>query len=279
MAGIDGITGSATRLSSTGGTPRTIFGSVNTAAAANCTLAPFVRYVSGAGDLEWTLDGGSTWTAYTGLTSAYQRKEATVNVANPQVGFRITSGNSDFDIDFANGETGAFATSPIESSTSQVTRAADIVYLDFAGGVLNDALTLAGQMEPFGGLNNQPGISLSKDGDAQNRIHVVGISTTTVQQRTFVSNATQGDLSTAIGAVSEYRFATRSKANDRAFYAAEIGGAALSSTSSSGDHSDGLNRLRMSYPTGVGGAQVISRLALWTKAYGDDFLERWCEAT
>lgn len=129
VEGVDGVTGSATRITATddGGT---ILGSMNTASSGARRLAPFIRRASGTGDLEWTLDGGSTWTAFEEeITSSFKRIGVGATVANPRIGFRIASSGDSFDIDFANGEDGAFDTSPIESTDSHVTRAADNISL------------------------------------------------------------------------------------------------------------------------------------------------------
>lgn len=128
VTGVDGVSGSATRLTATANNA-TALGATNTSASAARRLAPFVRRVAGTGNIEWTLDGGSTWTAFAGLTSSWQRLGVGATVTNPQVGFRIVSNGDSVDVDFANGETGSNATSPIESTASQVTRAADNITL------------------------------------------------------------------------------------------------------------------------------------------------------
>src|SRR5690606_34384110 len=104
VEGVDGVTGSATRITATndGGT---ILGSSNTLSSAARRLAPFNRRVAGTGNLEWTLDGGSTWTAFEEeITSSFKRIGVGATVANPRIGCRIASSGDSFDIDFANGE-------------------------------------------------------------------------------------------------------------------------------------------------------------------------------
>jgi hypothetical protein len=126
VAGVDGVAGAASRITATAGNG-TVLGSSNTSASAARRLAPFVRRVSGVGNLEWTLDGGSTWTAFSGITSSWQRIGVGATVTNPRVGFRIVDSGDAFDIDFANGETGAFDTSPmhVDGATGVITRAGD----------------------------------------------------------------------------------------------------------------------------------------------------------
>lgn len=132
VVGQDGVSGSATRIIATGAGNGTVIGTPNTSASAARRLAPFVKRAAGTGDLEWTLDGGSTWTAFAGITSSWQRIGVGATVANPRVGFRVVSSGDEFDIDFANGETGTTDTSPIDTesgATGTVTRAADNIRL------------------------------------------------------------------------------------------------------------------------------------------------------
>jgi len=61
-----------------------------------------IKRLTGAGTLEMTVDGGSTWTSITGLTTAYQQKFITqASVTNPTIGFRIGTSGDSFAVDFA----------------------------------------------------------------------------------------------------------------------------------------------------------------------------------
>jgi hypothetical protein len=133
VQGVDGVAGAATRITATAGNG-TVLGSSNTSASAARRLAPFIRRVSGVGNLEWTLNGGSTWTAFTGITSSWKRIGVGATVANPRVGFRVVSSGDAFDIDFANGETGLLDTSPmhVNGSTGVITRAGDNITITSA---------------------------------------------------------------------------------------------------------------------------------------------------
>jgi hypothetical protein len=127
--GVDGVAGSATRITATAANGTCLNPAVTSASAAR-RLAPFVRQVTGTGALQWTLDGGTTWTSFAGVTGTYQRIGVGQTVTNPQVGFRIVNNGDAFDIDFANGETnttGSYDTSPMESLATVFTRNADFV--------------------------------------------------------------------------------------------------------------------------------------------------------
>ena len=70
----------------------TILQTVTKASEAN-TNSVYLKRVSGTGNVDITIDGGSTWATKT-LTSQWQRFEVTQTLANPQFGVRIvTSGD------------------------------------------------------------------------------------------------------------------------------------------------------------------------------------------
>ncbi|MGE0255067.1 MAG: hypothetical protein AB7N54_13130 [Alphaproteobacteria bacterium] len=132
VQGVDGVAGSATRITATGD-GGTILGGTNTAGSAARRLAPFIRRVAGTGELRWTLNGGGNYTAFSGITSAWQRIEVGATVANPRVGFQIQASGDAFDVDFAGGETGSFATSPIESGAENALREVDMSMISAIG--------------------------------------------------------------------------------------------------------------------------------------------------
>lgn len=166
VVGVDGVNASATRITATAGNA-TAIGSANTLTSAARKWNPFVRRVAGIGDLQWSLDGGSTWTSFVGITSSYQRMDVGATLANPQVGFRIVSSGDSFDIDFANGETGKLATSPIETAASTATRAADNINVATSKFPLGtSAISAYYQVNLLGeNLSNVGLLALSKDGN------------------------------------------------------------------------------------------------------------------
>jgi hypothetical protein len=93
----------------------------------------FVRRISGAGNVQITGDGGSTWTTIT-LTKQWTRFVLPYqNIASPQVGFRLVTSGDSIAVDFVQNEDGRFATSPIYCLTSVQTRAADTCFMNWAG--------------------------------------------------------------------------------------------------------------------------------------------------
>ncbi len=60
-----------------------------------------IKRVSGTGNIDMTVDGGTTWTTITGLTTSYQQKFITqAAVLNPVFGIRIATSGDSVAVDF-----------------------------------------------------------------------------------------------------------------------------------------------------------------------------------
>jgi Pectate lyase superfamily protein len=133
QVGIDNSPNSATSLLATADNA-TIFTTADVGPVPVLTdrvTSAFVRRISGAGDVEMTDDGGSTWTTIT-LTKQWTRFVLPYqNIASPQVGFRLTISGDSIAVDFVQNEDGRFATSPIYCLTSVQTRAADSCFMNW----------------------------------------------------------------------------------------------------------------------------------------------------
>jgi hypothetical protein len=156
VAGVDGVAGSATRLVATANNATLLAPSVTLASAAR-RVAPFIRRVAGTGNIDVTIDGGSTWTTLVGVTGAFTRLGAGQTVANPQIGVRLASSGDEIDIDFMGGETGEMDTSPIESADTVLTRAADDAVI--TGLVIPSSGSMIVEATP--GANGQSGGGLN----------------------------------------------------------------------------------------------------------------------
>jgi hypothetical protein len=72
-----------------------------TLASSTVLYSADIKRLTGTGTLEMTVDGGTTWTAITGLTSIYQLKFIVqAAVTNPVIGFRIGTSGDSFAVDF-----------------------------------------------------------------------------------------------------------------------------------------------------------------------------------
>ncbi len=109
--GIDGVANSASTLTATGANGTAIQAVV--LASAQFTAAPRLRRRTGTGTVELTMDGGATWPVTAVLTSDWTEFPITQTLANPGFGIRIVTSGDEIDVDYADIESRAFATSPV----------------------------------------------------------------------------------------------------------------------------------------------------------------------
>ena len=123
--GLDGIANTATTLTAAAA-GAIILQPITLASAARCASA-YVKRRTGTGTISFTQDGGSTWTDITSQinSSTWSRVQITATLANPSVGFKISTSGDAIDVDCVQNEAGAVATSPIVTTTTTVTRNAD----------------------------------------------------------------------------------------------------------------------------------------------------------
>ncbi len=122
--GLDAEVNSATTLTATAANA-TILQSLTFASAARA-FTVYVKRVTGVGDIDITIDGGVTWVTLTGLdTSDWTRHKVTQTVLDPQFGVRIVVDTDAVEVDFAQHEDTAYATSPLATTTSVAVRQKD----------------------------------------------------------------------------------------------------------------------------------------------------------
>lgn len=133
QAGIDGVANSCTRLTATGALS-TILQTIVEAAARQIYSA-HVKRITGTGTIEMTVNGGAAWTDITSQINSsgftlVQVPEA-VALANPIVGFRITTSGDEIAVDMNQKENGGgggdSASTPIPTTTVAVTRNTDLL--------------------------------------------------------------------------------------------------------------------------------------------------------
>jgi len=128
QTGIDGVANSASSLTATAGNG-TVLQAITLSSSARWQTC-FIKRITGTGNIDMTMDNGSTWTTLT-VTSAWTRVAIpTQTLANPTVGFRIVTSGDAVAVDFVQNEnSGVFATSPIAVTGSSATRAADNIQI------------------------------------------------------------------------------------------------------------------------------------------------------
>jgi hypothetical protein len=142
QTGPDGVTNSASTITATAGNA-TVLQSV-TLASSQRQMSAFVKRITGTGTVNMTTDGGSTWTAIT-VTGSWTRVTIPAQtVTNPNFGFQIVTNGDAIAVGYVSNEGGAFATSPIPTTSASVTRPADIIKL--AGTALTTLQGSAGTL-------------------------------------------------------------------------------------------------------------------------------------
>lgn len=126
--GLDDVSNSASTLTADANNG-TIFQSITLGSAAR-TSSCYVKRKTGTGTIEFTDDGGSTYTDITSSLSSslWNRFTITTTQANPSIGFRLGTSGDEIEVDMAGCETGSFVTSPIPTTTASVTRSDDFLY-------------------------------------------------------------------------------------------------------------------------------------------------------
>ena len=121
QTGIDGTANSASTITASAGNG-TVLQAI-TLASSQRFQSTFTKRITGTGTVNMTTDGGATWTAIT-VTGSWARVSIPAQtVTNPSIGFQIVTNGDAIAVDYVQNENGAFATSPIYTTTASVTRA------------------------------------------------------------------------------------------------------------------------------------------------------------
>lgn len=214
QTGIDGSANSASSLTATAGNA-TCLQAITLGSSARFQTA-FVKRITGSGVVEMTMDNGATWTAVT-VTGAWTRVSIpSQTLANPTVGFRIVTNGDAIAVDFVQNENGAFATSPIATTTASVTRAIDNISI--ATTLLNYSTTLGSAYVGYtviGLTANTKLFSLNTAGSSANVVELDQNTSTLARSTIITSSATQAQISVTTNATGTFnKLATSWKVND-----------------------------------------------------------------
>lgn len=127
QAGLDGNSNSASSFEATSANA-TVLQTVSDGTSQQRTYSVYIKRLTGSGNIEITIDGGSTWTDKSGSidSSDFTRVEVTNTGTNPQFGIRLPTSGDKIAVDISQLEDGSFTTSPIITGGSAVTRSADV---------------------------------------------------------------------------------------------------------------------------------------------------------
>lgn len=133
--GKDNILGDANILTALGSNA-TLLQAV-TLGSSSRTFSAFVKRSLGGGNVAITTDGGSTWKDITGPLAgaggAWIRVSVSQTLANPNVGFRLSTTNDVILVDFCQLEAGGYATSPLVTVAGTSSRSVDSLTMPTQG--------------------------------------------------------------------------------------------------------------------------------------------------
>lgn len=122
QTGVDGVASAATSLtaSADGGTCiQTV-----TLASGSRTGSVYLKRITGTGNVQVSLDG-TTWSTVDLSSTEWRRIVISSTVTNPVVGIKLATNGDAVAMDYGQIEDGAFATTPILTTTATVTRSVD----------------------------------------------------------------------------------------------------------------------------------------------------------
>lgn len=200
--GIDGIANSASTLTATGAAATALQTVVQLSTAD--TVSFFVKQVSGSGTVSITGDGIS----YTDITASLSttnwfRATVSATLINPVIGIKLATSGNVIAVDFAQLEAGAFATSPILTTTVAVTRATDIATVTnppVFGTELSLYLAFT-PMAPLGYTTNQSLIQVD-DGTPNHRVQIARSGVVNSPAGLTVTQAGQDSINTGTWAAN-----------------------------------------------------------------------------
>ena len=200
QTGPDGVTNSASSITATSANA-TCLQAITLASSARFQTCRIKRLV-GTGNIDMTMDNGSTWTTITVTASWTRVNIPTQTLANPTVGFRIVTSGDAVAIDYVQNENGAFATSDVEVTTIAVTRSADNdTFASTAGQLLSRGTTFVEFTDMLGPISVGRVLYLMRvDG---NNYHQLAVTTgNKVQAFSSVGGVTQYNLSSTNNVVA-----------------------------------------------------------------------------
>jgi uncharacterized protein YmfQ (DUF2313 family) len=163
--GIDGRANSATRLTATAGNATVLQAMVN--GSQSRRFNPFVRRITGSGNIDITLDGGATWTTKA-ITGAWTRVAIGQTLADPSVGFRIVTNGDVIEVDACNCQDGDYDLSPVFTTTNSVARGGDVASRTFGAEYSTAKGTVVAKILPYtAAYGASQGTILARDTNAR----------------------------------------------------------------------------------------------------------------
>lgn len=112
-----------------------------TLASTQVVTSVFMKRVNGAGAVELTQDGGSTWTDISSQINSNGFTRVSISaqtLTNPQSGLRLATSGDSVAVDFFQTENSPFVTSPIATTASTVSRGSEMPMFGTTSTAYND---------------------------------------------------------------------------------------------------------------------------------------------
>lgn len=198
-----------------------------TLASSQRTLSFWLKRITGTGTIKISQDG-ITWTDVTASinSTGYSLVQLTATQLNPVIGFQFGTSGDKVAVDMAGLEAGAFATSPIATTSASVTRNADVVTLTGAALAAVNGASGFGAYLSLGAIPGWPGtLGFLAESSGNRFMYSTGNTQLGIYNGTTVL---------AVGSLSSiangFRAAIRAKPSDRAISA---GGGTIATDSNS----------------------------------------------
>lgn len=228
--GPDGVANSASRLTASAGNG-TCLQSV-TSGSATRAYSVWLKRITGTGNIQLTVDNGSTWTTKT-ITTDWARVDiAQAAVTNPIFGVRIVTNADAIDVWCNQLESASFPSSAIPTTTGSVTRAAEVCGRTLGSEYSATAGTVrvVGRSSPAQDAANGNHVWSLDDGTTNERIRLFRlVAADTARVQVTDGGATQALLDATFANATAFKSAAAWAAND---FSASLNGAAVATDTS-----------------------------------------------
>lgn len=210
QTGPDGVASSATKLTASAGngTVKQSITNVNT----DFTWGVWIKRITGSGNIDLTLNNGSSWTTVTVTSSWTLVSMFAASGANPTFGLRIVTSGDAVAVWCGQLEFAAAISSPIPTTTVSVTRNTDVPLISSPG--INYPLSIWAEFEAPGSTGSRTIIQLD-DGTAANRVVLSVNASNLFSTVETTASATQASINIAgaLTAGTTYKIAARFNTN------------------------------------------------------------------
>jgi len=213
--GPDGVANSATRVTASAGNGMSL--QTVTSASATRAYSVWLKRITGTGNIDLTVDNGTTWTTKT-ITTSWARYEITqAAVTNPIFGIRIVTNTDAIDVWCNQLESASFGSSAIPTTSGSVARAADLPKRTIGSEFLASAGTVFAEFDLLSGRSGAGHVFSMSNGTTNER-HLAQLSAGNAL-RYFIADGsvTQADInpgSPALATVTMTKMALTYALND-----------------------------------------------------------------